>query len=413
MRSSLSLVVVGLLCVVAQCRDLYSILHVSNSASEREITAQYRRLAKALHPDRSDDPAAHDKLVELNTAYEVLSNPAQRRQYDVAGVDSTGTSQRAGSHSFAQRSRWHWSSSPRDAQHGSSNANLLWAIASSPLSVVLAALVLAQLARSLWDSTPASRAKPTRPVGADSKPYGGHAGSAPDRDHSVPHKTQTEASASDGSNETAWQHPLHSDASLNCSALTDAHVRAAQEMQSPPAILLLLLLPPLRNENGFLHHSDIVASFVQNLPRTQHRGGGARPTLTPVFVCSDDRVAMAPRGGRTAAPVKSIIRLHHAADRALRKLVRYSGVDHDSHADTSNGDNTDERAWVIALTLNASCGTCKTAVFSASLQHGPIHRLSADDTTPDLQGWCLSLLDGNVRLKPPSVDVFAALSVLP
>jgi curved DNA-binding protein CbpA len=412
MGSKLSLVVVGLLLVVSQCRDLYSILHVSKSASAREITAQYRRLAKALHPDRSDDPAAHDKLVELNTAYEVLGNPAQRRQYDVAGADSMGPSQRAGSRSFAQRARWHWWSSPRDAQYGSSTADLLWAIASNPLSMVLAALVLAQLARSLWDPTPASRPKPARPGNGQSKSYGGPAGSASDRDHSGPHNAQTEAPAGDGFNETAWQHPLQSEAALHCPALTHAHVRAAQEMQSTPAILVLLLLPPLRDEKGFLNRKNMVASFVEHLPRMQHGGGGTRPTLTPVFVCSDDRVVMAPCGGRAAAPVKPIIRLHHAADRALRKLVRHSGADHDSHADTrNNGGNADECAWVIALTLNASCGTCKAAVFSAALQ-GPLHGLSADDTTPDLQGWCLSLLDGNVRLKPPSVDLFAALSAL-
>jgi hypothetical protein len=342
----------------------------------------------------------------------VLSNPSQRRQYDVAGADSTATIQRGSSRAFAQRARWQWWSSTRDAQHGSSSADLLWAIASSPLSVVLAALVLAQLARSLWDSTPASRAKPARPADGQSKSHGGHAGSASDRDHSASHKTHTEVPAGAGFKETASQHPLHSESSLRCLALTGAHVRAAEEMQSTPAILLVLLLPPLRDENDFRHHADTVAAFVENLPRTQHGGGGARPTLTPVFVCSDDRVAMPPRGARAAAPVHPTIRLHHAADRALRKLVRHSGADHDSHADPSDG-SADERAWVIALTLNASCGTCKAAVFSAALKQGSRHGLSSDETTPDLQGWCLSLLDGNVRLKSPSVDLYAALSAFP
>lgn len=44
-------------------------------ASEKEIKRAYRRLAKRYHPDRSADPAAHERFVEIAEAYQFLTDP--------------------------------------------------------------------------------------------------------------------------------------------------------------------------------------------------------------------------------------------------------------------------------------------------------------------------------------------------
>ncbi|MGQ0550155.1 MAG: molecular chaperone DnaJ [Armatimonadota bacterium] len=67
-------------------RDLYSILGVDRRASQEDIKQAYRRLAREAHPDvRRDDPHATDRFKEINEAYAVLSDPAQRTHYDRYG----------------------------------------------------------------------------------------------------------------------------------------------------------------------------------------------------------------------------------------------------------------------------------------------------------------------------------------
>lgn len=66
-------------------RDYYEILGVDRSASEKEITAAYRRLAKKHHPDNNPgDAAAEARFKEVSEANAVLSDPEQRSQYDQA-----------------------------------------------------------------------------------------------------------------------------------------------------------------------------------------------------------------------------------------------------------------------------------------------------------------------------------------
>ncbi len=68
-------------------KDYYHILRVSREASPDEIKKMYRRLAMKLHPDKNpDDPAAAEQFKEVTEAYEVLSNPEKRRQYDLYGA---------------------------------------------------------------------------------------------------------------------------------------------------------------------------------------------------------------------------------------------------------------------------------------------------------------------------------------
>jgi curved DNA-binding protein len=70
-------------------KDYYEILGVPRSASTDEIKKAYRRLALKYHPDRGGD---HDKFKEINEAYQVLSDPQKRAQYDQFGSTFSGTS---------------------------------------------------------------------------------------------------------------------------------------------------------------------------------------------------------------------------------------------------------------------------------------------------------------------------------
>ncbi len=62
--------------------DLYSIMGLQRDATQEQIKTQYRRLAKQSHPDRSSRADARQKMARINQAYEVLSDPEQRDEYD-------------------------------------------------------------------------------------------------------------------------------------------------------------------------------------------------------------------------------------------------------------------------------------------------------------------------------------------
>ncbi|HWP66914.1 MAG TPA: molecular chaperone DnaJ [Candidatus Limnocylindria bacterium] len=68
-------------------RDYYEVLGVSRDAGPEDLKRAYRRLAVKYHPDKNPDDrkAAEDRFKELNEAYQVLSDPERRAQYDRFG----------------------------------------------------------------------------------------------------------------------------------------------------------------------------------------------------------------------------------------------------------------------------------------------------------------------------------------
>jgi molecular chaperone DnaJ len=67
-------------------KDYYSILGVNRNASDKEIKAAFRRLARQYHPDvNPGNKAAEEKFKEINLAFEVLSDPDKRKKYDKYG----------------------------------------------------------------------------------------------------------------------------------------------------------------------------------------------------------------------------------------------------------------------------------------------------------------------------------------
>jgi molecular chaperone DnaJ len=76
---------------MAEKRDFYEVLEITKGASEAEIKKAYRKLAKKYHPDMNkDDKTVESKFKEVNEAYQILSDPQKKANYDNyghAGVD--------------------------------------------------------------------------------------------------------------------------------------------------------------------------------------------------------------------------------------------------------------------------------------------------------------------------------------
>lgn len=62
--------------------NYYTTLGITREATPEEMKRAYRRFARELHPDVNPAPAAAERFKKIAAAYEVLSDPAMRREYD-------------------------------------------------------------------------------------------------------------------------------------------------------------------------------------------------------------------------------------------------------------------------------------------------------------------------------------------
>ncbi|XP_059178732.1 dnaJ homolog subfamily B member 9-like [Physella acuta] len=78
----------AILVVANAAEDYYKILGVRKSASDKEIKKAFRKLALKYHPDKNKEKGAEEKFLKIGKAYEILSDPEKRKQYDMNGDDS-------------------------------------------------------------------------------------------------------------------------------------------------------------------------------------------------------------------------------------------------------------------------------------------------------------------------------------
>lgn len=75
-------------------KDPYATLGVERNADEKTIKAKFHKLALEKHPDRNKDPNAEEEFKDISAAYDILSDPKKRQQYDQFG-DLSSVSQSA------------------------------------------------------------------------------------------------------------------------------------------------------------------------------------------------------------------------------------------------------------------------------------------------------------------------------
>lgn len=61
-------------------KNYYDILEISNESNQSEIREKYLLLSKKYHPDKNNNN--HEKYLEINEAYSILSNEIKRKEYD-------------------------------------------------------------------------------------------------------------------------------------------------------------------------------------------------------------------------------------------------------------------------------------------------------------------------------------------
>ncbi|ODV81850.1 dnaJ-like protein in endoplasmic reticulum [Suhomyces tanzawaensis NRRL Y-17324] len=78
--------VLALLALHVLAKDYYKVLGLDKTCNDKQIKSAYKKLSLKYHPDKNpNDDEAHDKFLEVGEAYEVLSNPEKRSNYDQFG----------------------------------------------------------------------------------------------------------------------------------------------------------------------------------------------------------------------------------------------------------------------------------------------------------------------------------------
>lgn len=111
--------------------DYYTTLGVSVNATDEEIKTAFRKLVKIYHPDVSKAPGSHEKYIEIQEAYETLSCPDKRRDYDNKLKNDKNNSDNASnrdkraeynqSHNNQQRSGYDSTRTHKSSYHKSEN----------------------------------------------------------------------------------------------------------------------------------------------------------------------------------------------------------------------------------------------------------------------------------------------------
>lgn len=79
-------------------RDPYEVLGISKGSSSSAIKKAYLGLVKQFHPDTNKDPLAKDKFVEVQSAYDILSDDQKRASFDANGFEEDSSSSNYSSH---------------------------------------------------------------------------------------------------------------------------------------------------------------------------------------------------------------------------------------------------------------------------------------------------------------------------
>lgn len=141
-------------------RDYYNVLGVKRSATDVQIKAAYRKMARKFHPDVNKAPDASEKFKEATEAYEVLSDGKKRKLYDQFGHAGPGPN-------FTGAGRTGPYARPGGRPQRGFNFNEFFGAGSSPFM----GMNLDDILESLRGRKSSRRSRSTRqqPVGADIK----------------------------------------------------------------------------------------------------------------------------------------------------------------------------------------------------------------------------------------------------